>query len=1492
MLSTIAPQAKLNQGSDPKQLVAYARPADHEVIKTSLEKIDAEDNAATVAMYKLKGQATYASSYYTLAFLRSAVPEATFTVGADASQLIVWAKTEQHDKIKQLVEEFSKDLPPEETPTTVVYTLGSNVTAAAATQMLRTAVPEAGLSIGADPQTLIAFAKPADHKIIEQAVEKLSAEEPADTAPTMAVYTLTNVEAQDAIRVLSPIVPQAKLNTGSDPKQLVAYARPGEHAVVKQSLAEIDKEDQKSTAVVYTLKGRDGSRSSYYFFQFLNEAIPEANFTRGADPNQLVVWATPAVHEKVKQLVDELTADLPPEETPTTVVYTVAGGATASSLVSMVTSAVPDAKLSVGADPQQLVAFAKPADHAVIQEMVDKLSAVEPAETAPTVVVYPLRNVQAQDAIRMLGTIVPQAKLNTGSDSKQLVAYARPADHAVIKASLEKIDAEDNAATAAMYTLKGKATYANSYYTLAFLRSAVPEATFTVGADSSQLVVWAKPEQHEKIKQLVEEFSKELPPEETPTTVVYTLGSNVTAAAATQMLRTAVPEAGLSIGADPQTLIAFAKPADHKIIEQAVEKLSAEEPADTAPTMTVYPLTNVEAQSAIRVLSPIVPQAKLNTGSDPKQLVAYARPADHAVIKQSLAEIDKEDQKATAVVYTLKGRDGSRSSYYFYQFLNEAVPEANFTRGADANQLVVWATPAVHEKVKQLVDELTADLPPEETPTMAVYRLEATPAQNAMTILRSAFPGAEFSNGDDPRTVIAWAKPDDHKKIEAAVAQLAQETPSLVEGRTMAVYPLKGRDATALLQVLQPVIRDHAQIAVDPNRNSLIVWADKSYHESIKKTIDEFSQQISGIEQTTSRVYRFETADPQAAYSVLSTLVPDARIALDSMNNSLVVSAMPEDHEKIQATVKEMDREDQSQAPRAEVYRLTAADPTNLLSALTGIYRRRNDVQLSLDEDNGSLIAIASPLEQKKIRELINQIEKLATGESAASLKLYSLENVDSDAALEVLTGLMRKQGAKVRLSVEPRSEQLVAFARPEQHKLIESTLEQLRSEEDQFEIYQLDFVDPMTAELAISRLFSDDYWTAPMVDLDPVTQQLFIRGKPDQLEKIRQLLIKMGETNLTAAPGSAGGGNLRTIRVRGDVQATIAEIRRVWPQLRQNDLQVFDPSAATSPATPAKSPKSEAAAAATESKKPQPKEAEDPFVEEKSPPKKPAAPAEKPAAPAKDQSTRTGSAGRGIFRLVSYAEAQDAPADAKAPPVVIMPGDGQITIASDDPEALDQLENLLRSLSEASGEIGRNFHIFPLKHTNAFDVAETVEDLFRENQSRTGWRRGMSPVVVVPDERMNAILVQANRTDRATIENLLKVIDTDEVPASPDAQRPRIIPIRNADAERVLDVVQDVFRSHLTQGTRRSSRSNGRSGVWTPQVTVDRITNSLVVMAPAPLVDDISELAQSLDEAAGSDPARAVTLVPLKQTNSDRVQEALNQILRGSRGRRYQGSN
>jgi type II secretory pathway component GspD/PulD (secretin) len=236
---------------------------------------------------------------------------------------------------------------------------------------------------------------------------------------------------------------------------------------------------------------------------------------------------------------------------------------------------------------------------------------------------------------------------------------------------------------------------------------------------------------------------------------------------------------------------------------------------------------------------------------------------------------------------------------------------------------------------------------------------------------------------------------------------------------------------------------------------------------------------------------------------------------------------------------------------------------------------------------------------------------------------------------------------------------------------------------------------------------------------------------------------------------------------------------------------------------------------------------------------------------------------------------------------VLIVPGDGTITIASEDPAALDQLESLLATLSERLGYAGRDFSIYPIRNAGAASVAATLSQLFRPQQRtdasstyypRTYRRR----VVIVPDERLNTILVQGSRADRSKIESLLKILDTDQVPDTPEAHKPKLIPIKNTTASRIEQVIREMFRSRL--GSRGASATGSSVPSWlSSEVTVDEVTNSLVIRAPAPLIDDITQLAEQLDRAAGEDPSRGLKIIRLQKANAASVQEALDMIIEDS---------
>ena len=243
------------------------------------------------------------------------------------------------------------------------------------------------------------------------------------------------------------------------------------------------------------------------------------------------------------------------------------------------------------------------------------------------------------------------------------------------------------------------------------------------------------------------------------------------------------------------------------------------------------------------------------------------------------------------------------------------------------------------------------------------------------------------------------------------------------------------------------------------------------------------------------------------------------------------------------------------------------------------------------------------------------------------------------------------------------------------------------------------------------------------------------------------------------------------------------------------------------------------------------------------------------------------------------------------------MPGDGSITIMSRDPEALSQLESLFAALARGSTGVGRNFLVLNLRNTSAIEVAETIERLFRGIGS--DFRSGRTgKVVAVPDERLNSIIVYASRSDQSIIESLVRVLDSAEFPESLALIRPTLIPIKNTRASAIEQVLRDVYKTHLTTGGSRRQlelpggmpgevasmlrQINAASSAPLLTLSVDEMTNTLIIMAPADVAKEVSELAERLDEAALEDnPAQRMRILSLKKLNASSLERSLDEILR-----------
>jgi hypothetical protein len=321
-------------------------------------------------------------------------------------------------------------------------------------------------------------------------------------------------------------------------------------------------------------------------------------------------------------------------------------------------------------------------------------------------------------------------------------------------------------------------------------------------------------------------------------------------------------------------------------------------------------------------------------------------------------------------------------------------------------------------------------------------------------------------------------------------------------------------------------------------------------------------------------------------------------------------------------------------------------------------------------------------------------------------------------------------------------------------------------------------------------------------------------------------------------------------------VDGAVRRIQDLWPRIRRNPLRVLQPGGSGGGG----------GGGATE-------------------PAPAPAPAPASGSPCGLQDELPGGASQVGADVVSGAD--------ELPAVVVIPGVDRITIASEDSGALDQLESIVRTaFSRAGGQRGRDFSVYQLRNAGAEDVSETLQSVYT---SRAGLL-AFGSVVIVPETRLNALIVYGSRTDRDRIEQLLEILDTEKLPDSGRIFRTEVVEVRHADAAEIEDVIQGVYRTELSAGGSRRAieipagidssvasvlrQINAQSSAPLLTVEVQRETNSLVLKAPQTLIEEIRELVRQLDDTSSASRARSVRLVPLERTNSRRVMQVLDEVL------------
>ena len=1058
--------------------------------------------------------------------IRSLIPTAVVSPDTTNQTLAVTATAKDHEKIKALVAQLDSNEGGELITETYVLKKAYPTSIMTAVKPI---VPRAIISPDVYSKTLIVTATAEDHKKIKAIIDQ--ADGLGQGELTTKAYPLQWVSPYALMTALTPIVPNATLSPDVYSKTLIVTANESDHQRVATVLEQADQRGGgELTTTAHAIKWANPATIA----AALTSVVPDAKVSSDVVNKMLIVTASAKDHERIQAVLEQADKRGGGGELVTRA-YTLQT-ANPSTISVALTPVVPNATISSDPTNQMLVVTASEEDHVRIKAIIDEADRRQDGELITEV--YALKWANPTALSYSIKPIAPHATVSPDMYNKTLIVSATAKDHARIKPVIDQADSRgggDLVTTA--YALK----WANPTTVSTALTSVVPDAKVSSDTVNKMLIVTASADDHKRILGVLEQADKRGGAGDL-VTKAYTLRvanpSTIMVA-----LTPVVPNATISSDPTNQMLVVTASEEDHARVKAIVDE--ADHRQDGELTTEVYALKWANPVALSTSIKPIAPNALASPDVYNKTLIVTASAKDHARIKAVIDQADSRGGDLITQAYTLKWANATTVS----TALTNVVPDAKISSDITNKMLIVTASKADHQQIQAVLDQ--ADKRGGGDLATKAYTLRTANPTTIMTALLPVVPDAKISADVTNQLLIVTASDADHLRIKTIV----DEADQMANGELVTqVYKLKWANPTALSTSIRPVA-PRATLSPDALNKTLIVTATAQDQERIKPIVEQADRRGEG--ELSTQVYPFKLANPATVATALGTLMPNATMSSDTTTNTLIVTASAEDHKLIEPIVQQLDVSD----PKASIlkpYMVQNADPQQVYRSLTQLFRTSRNVSVGYQEETGMILVFAPAADQEEVARAITDIDKATEGRPKAMLEVYSLEGLDGRAAVEAIRALFVDETPKVELQVDLTNNQVLAIAEPKQHEMLRKALLQLSPEKRDVEVFTLQHVDPYAAQSAVSTLFADLPLAAtPSVEADPNTQQLMVRATKSQIERIRVLFEKMGE-GPQQPPTGASGGMLRILPLSGDVENTLRQIERIWPQVRGNPIQVI----------------------------------------------------------------------------------------------------------------------------------------------------------------------------------------------------------------------------------------------------------------------------------------------------------------------------------------------
>jgi type II secretory pathway component GspD/PulD (secretin) len=696
--------------------------------------------------------------------------------------------------------------------------------------------------------------------------------------------------------------------------------------------------------------------------------------------------------------------------------------------------------------------------------------------------------------------------------------------------------------------------------------------------------------------------------------------------------------------------------------------------------------------------------------------------------------------------------------------------------------------------------------------------------------------------------------------------------------------------------------------------------------KELADTVSETELEQRGKYEPVKFLFSLERLDPAVVKPEIEQLlsIQGSVVSLPA-SGQLVVTDMAGNVRTIANYIRRAEDPTSSRGSSIQTLPLKAVNAEEVLSVarpLLGLEEGVNvNEEISISTNTFGTVIYAKGDTQKieNLRDLIKEMDKPLDADASelSPIELpyidrHRVEGIDMTLAFEIVSQLLAGGAPDNKLAQDDTAKQLVLFARKDDHAMVTETLQKLASEAFGFEVIQLKRLDTQMAIEAVKKFLElpDDATAGsgqPVIDGDLLARQVWVKGSDAQVAQIRSLLEKLEEN---AQNNDILGDRYRVIQLKGRAATdALSQVQMLWEQEfgKKSKIRFHQTGQSTEKGLPQRtfSPQSRE----TEGSDAVGSDAvgSDAVGSEPAPAASPAQ-----ASPFKGAFT-PGVSSIPSGRFVTTQEGDNTPIGSSD--IVIMEGPNGLIIHSEDKEALERFESLLRLVADQASLGSSDPTIVYLRNIKATAAKELLESILSGTAGSSGgggggllgdmatsMLGGMGGMMgglmgggdivgsssgiasgdysIIADPRLNALVIKAGPSDMNLIEQLLEVIDQIESPFLIETRgQVALIPVITQDVAQVLNTIKGLYGDRIAgasaggapgggggqpnpadiinalRGGGRGGRGGASSELTEPKISLgaDTNTNMLLVIAQPSQIQEIRDLVDMIDRAGES---------------------------------------